>query len=102
MNYDDFIELAKKRRSIRKYLSKPISENDIEKILNAGIQAPSGTNIQGWKFRILQKKDDINKLATVIEEKVIKLSNEYGDSIIKRGMLEYGANFFFFKNAPLV
>jgi nitroreductase len=39
-----------KRRSIRKFLTKNIDKDIIEKILKAGITAPSAKNIQSWKF----------------------------------------------------
>lgn len=38
------------RRSIRAYESTPIPENDLQTILTAGLQAPSGMNRQQWHF----------------------------------------------------
>ncbi|HPO50035.1 MAG TPA: nitroreductase family protein [Spirochaetota bacterium] len=102
MNFEDFFEILENRRSIRKYTSQNIDKEDIKKIILSGIQAPSGTNIQGWKFRVIENKEEILKIANVIEKKIIKLSSEYGDGIVKNGMLEYGGNFYFFKNAPLI
>ena len=40
------------RRSIRTYNSDPISRNDIEKILESGIYAPSAKNRQPWKYYV--------------------------------------------------
>ncbi|HOV13677.1 MAG TPA: nitroreductase family protein [Spirochaetota bacterium] len=102
MDYESFLNLCKERRSIRKYTEQMVSDSDIEKIIMAGIQAPSGTNVQGWKFKILKEKKDITKLATIISDKVNLLASSHGDSIIRNGMLEYGGNFFFFKDAPVV
>ena len=35
------LELILKRRSVREYLDKEISDSDIEKILRAGLSSPS-------------------------------------------------------------
>ncbi|HEX3044322.1 MAG TPA: nitroreductase family protein [Bacillota bacterium] len=48
------IEAIYGRRSIRKFNTDPVSTELIEKIIRAGIQAPSGMNRQPWKFTILQ------------------------------------------------
>lgn len=41
------------RRSIRKYSEQEIAQETIEKILNAGIQAPSSKNRQPWRFVVV-------------------------------------------------
>ena len=44
------IEAIKNRRSIRKYKDKPITKEQINQILQAGMLAPSSKNRQPWKF----------------------------------------------------
>jgi nitroreductase len=41
------------RRSIRAFLPTPVAREDIEAILEVSARAPSGTNIQPWKVRVL-------------------------------------------------
>ncbi len=48
------IQAVEKRRSVRKYLNKEISEQDIREIIKSGIQAPSAKNRQPWKFVVVQ------------------------------------------------
>ncbi len=43
------------RRSIRKYLPKPVTRDLIEKILKAGMNAPSAGDEQPWHFIIIDK-----------------------------------------------
>ena len=43
------------RRSIRKFLDKPISQDDITEIIQSGIKAPSSKNRQPWKFIVVQE-----------------------------------------------
>ncbi len=51
------------RRSIRKYQDKPVPKEVVDKILNAGVWAPSGMNGQPWRFVVIQDRKTINKLS---------------------------------------
>ncbi len=42
------------RRSIRKFIDKPISQKDITDIIQSGIKAPSSKNRQPWKYIVIQ------------------------------------------------
>ena len=58
----DIYELIKKRKSIRKYQSKSVEEEKLNRILEAGRLAPSAKNAQAWKFIITGDssiKDDL-------------------------------------------
>jgi nitroreductase len=58
-------EAISSRRSRRKFQSDAIAHEDLLKILNAGIDAPSGKNRQPWKFVVVQgdsKKEFIELL----------------------------------------
>ena len=57
MNYENLLEIATKRRSIRSFTNKKVSRDDIEKIVNVAIQSPSGFNSQPWEFVVV---DDDN------------------------------------------
>jgi len=56
-------EAIRNRRSIRRYKRETPKHSDIEKILQAGIWAPSGLNNQPWKFKILKNGDGKNSIA---------------------------------------
>lgn len=53
------------RRSIRKYKDKPVSKKDIEKIIHAGILAPSSKNRQPWKFIVVSGKSKEEMLSVM-------------------------------------
>jgi nitroreductase len=61
----EFNKLVKKRRSIRKYKQKNVSEDKIRKILEYGIQAPSSSNTQSWQFTIVRDTELKNQLSKV-------------------------------------
>jgi len=49
----DTIEALKTRRSIRRYLPKPVEKEKIETIIDCARLAPSAINIQPWEFVVL-------------------------------------------------
>ncbi len=51
-----------KRRSIRKYTDKVVSDQQIEKILRAGMAAPSAGNQQPWHFVVIDDRDILNDI----------------------------------------
>ncbi len=57
----DVQEALLTRRSIRKYLSTPVSEELIIKVMTAAVWAPSGGNGQPWRFYVATgaKRDDL-------------------------------------------
>ncbi len=51
---DNMIDtVIKSRRSVRAFLPKPVPREDIEAILETASYAPSGTNVQPWKVRVV-------------------------------------------------
>lgn len=59
------LDIIKSRRSIRKYTSAPVSEEDMGKVLEAGRWAPSGLNNQPWRFAVVRDaglRNSISKL----------------------------------------
>lgn len=51
------IEAIKNRRSVRKYLNKPVEDNKIKEMLESARLAPSGNNTQPWKFIIIKSEE---------------------------------------------
>lgn len=50
----DFQSVLEKRRSIRKFDTRPIPKEIVEAILEAGRRAPSGGNIQPWRYVVVE------------------------------------------------
>ena len=47
-------EAIEKRYSVRKYKDKPVEDEKLNRVLNAGRMAPSGNNKQEWKFVVVR------------------------------------------------
>jgi nitroreductase len=49
------------RRSIRSYTSQKVNREDIAQILTAASWAPSGNNLQPWKFSVVMDDENLKK-----------------------------------------
>jgi len=58
----DALEAIRKRRSVRKYTGEPIPRKDLERIVDAGRLAASGSNQQPWDFIVITDRTMINQL----------------------------------------
>ena len=56
------------RRSVRKYLDKPVEHKKLELIVQAGINAPSGSNRQPWAVRVVEDQQLIAEVTEVYKQ----------------------------------
>ena len=61
----ELIDVIKARRSIRKFRDEPVSDEIIDELLEAGRLAPSGSNLQPWRFVIVKSDETKKKLEEV-------------------------------------
>lgn len=61
----EIIEGIITRRSIRKYTSQKISDEQVQVLLKAGMYAPSARNQQPWHFIVINKREILNKIAGI-------------------------------------
>ncbi|HHX16262.1 MAG TPA: NAD(P)H nitroreductase [Fibrobacter sp.] len=65
---NNLINLILTRRSVRSFNETPISEKDLELIVSAGLEAPSGMGRRTWKFTVVTNSTQIQKLAAAVGE----------------------------------
>jgi nitroreductase len=53
------------RRNVREFADTAVSEQDLDRILEAGRLAPSASNWQPWDFVVVTGRDELAKLAGV-------------------------------------
>ncbi len=81
------IENIKERRSIRIFKTDPVSEDDLNVIIEAGSYAPSQGNKQTWHFTIIKSPSMINEM---IEAARIWTSNSETPAFRERAkVIEY-------------
>ena len=56
------------RRSVRKYLDKPVEHEKLETIVRTGINAPSGMNRQPWIVRVVESQQLIADVTEVYKQ----------------------------------
>jgi len=74
----DVFEAIKNRRSVRVFTDKPVSDEEVEKLIDTARWAPSAGNIQPWEFIVVR------------------------DQQIKAGVCEAAGNQTFIEEAPVV
>lgn len=55
-------QAIRERRSTPSFSGEPIPASDLRQILDAGLQAPSGYNLQPWRFVVLQQPEQRRRL----------------------------------------
>lgn len=65
---NEVINTIMARRSVRKYLDKPVEHSKLELIAKAGINAPSARNWQHWAVRIIEDQKLINDVSEVYKK----------------------------------
>lgn len=53
------------RRSIRKYQSRPVPEEIVERVIKAGMNAPSAGNQQPWHFVVINQRKLLDEIPNV-------------------------------------
>ncbi len=62
---DATLKVIQDRRSIREYTPDPVSNEDLDLILEAARQAPSGENAQPWRFIVVKDAATRKKLGAI-------------------------------------
>lgn len=57
---NEVIRTIMARRSVRKYLAKPVEHAKLELIARCGVNAPNGMNAQPWQVRIVESQEWID------------------------------------------
>ena len=58
------------RRSVRKYLARPVEREKLDEVLRAGSYAPSAMNNMKRQFVAITKPELLNELSTAVEHSV--------------------------------
>lgn len=61
----DLFEAIKTRRSIRSFTEEPVSQEDMDRMLEAAMCAPSANNRQLWHFVVIRDREMLRKVAEV-------------------------------------
>lgn len=65
VNYEQFLALSYRRRSVRWYLPKPVPRELIDRAIFAAALSPSACNRQPFEFRIFDDPEKVKEVASV-------------------------------------
>lgn len=71
---ESFIELVRKRQSVRKYSDKPVEKEKIELCIEAARLAPSASNSQPWHFIVVDDPELKDKVAHATYSKTVSFN----------------------------
>ncbi len=93
----------KTRRSVREYLDMPLPQEIIIKIIDAGRYAPTGLNLQPWRFIVVQNNEMLRKLSEYAKPILIKNLEGRSDAVAMNFLKRLqDKNFNLFYNAPVL
>ena len=73
---NETLSVIHNRRSIRMYKAEQISDEEVQAIIEAAIYAPSGQNLQGWHFSVVQNHELIVKMRESMKDNMRATGNE--------------------------
>ncbi|MBX3040505.1 MAG: nitroreductase family protein [Bdellovibrionaceae bacterium] len=101
MNKEEFYRLLEARRSIRRFKKDLPPKEVIDRILAAGMQAPSGKNLQNWRFFVVTGKKRDEYLAH--SQKSWLSLKDVLQRRLKPSLYEFTERFFFtLGDAPVI
>lgn len=59
-------EVMQQRKSVRHFTGAPVSKADLDRILRAGMAAPSARNMQPWSFVAVTEREVLDRLAKAL------------------------------------
>jgi nitroreductase len=90
-----FQTLVRSRRSVRRYLEKPVEREKILACVEAARLAPSASNVQPWRFLVIDDPDLKDKLAKEVFSGIYSVSRWAAEApvlIVILGRLDFIAN----------
>jgi nitroreductase len=58
-----FTDLAKSRRSVRKFATRQVEQEKIDAVIETALRAPSGRAARPWAFVVVRDKESLSKLS---------------------------------------
>ena len=91
----DFMDISKKRVTVRKFPQMPVEDEKIQKILEAGRWSPTAVNLQPQRILVLNTPESLTKVREICsfgyDQKYVDLAKECDDKMQGKLNFYYGA-----------
>lgn len=100
--YASLLTLSEHRKSCRRFdADKPVSEEEIERILAVAARAPFASGRSNWKVAVVRDRETVAALAAQVRESAEALAGRMeGDAV--PFWRRYAESFTFFETAPVL
>ncbi|MCC8127464.1 MAG: nitroreductase family protein [Clostridiales bacterium] len=101
---NEMLQTIMERRSIRKYNDKPVTEEQLTDILEAGRYAPTGGNCQTVHFVVITNEEIRENLRGLVQEAFLQMehSDDQYSNIQNSIKLSRRGNYAFDYHAPIL
>jgi nitroreductase len=91
-DFMEFYEAISKRRTVREFLSRPVEDDKVKRLLEAGLMAPSNAHLKYWEFILLRDQagrknaviDNLKARDLKSKEEIEKFLASFEDEALKR------------------
>jgi nitroreductase len=94
-------DLMKSRRSVRRFRPDAPSREQIERLIEAAVTAPSASNKQPWRFVVVANRTKIAELSAAVRKAVDRIALHV-EASSREAFRAYGDYFTRFDQAPVV
>ena len=74
---NEFLQLIRNRRSIRQFKKEQVKDEEIQAIMEAAIYAPNAMNQQKWHFAVIQNKEMLTRITSIIKGNMLHSGIEF-------------------------
>lgn len=67
---ENIFSVIRNRRAIRNYLSKKVTEETIQSLIDFSIQAPSAMNLQPWSFVVIKNAKILEEISEEVKKRL--------------------------------
>jgi nitroreductase len=99
--YDSLKIIAERRKSIREFSDKDVSDDDIQKILDIAKTSPYASSRKNWGIEVIRDGECIHKAAEAVDAKCKSLRSELREDFSDM-FASYSKSFSIFNDAPVV
>jgi nitroreductase len=99
--YNKLRIICEKRKSVRRFSAKEVSNEDIEKIKEIAYTSPYASGRKNWELVIVRDRSIILKIAEIVRKHMDEIARRIREDF-RNSFASYAENFTFFETSPVL